>query len=445
MGQLPSHASVPSMTPLPHTAAHSLSLLALHAGWPAAGMPQQPSLLLHAATGPASTQRASHVDVAPASVRTRHDATGQLVGQLPSHSSVPSTTPLPHMTPHSASLLALQRGCPAGGMPQQPSPDVHTATMDAFSQRASHVVAAPTSRRSWQPIAGHVVGQSPSHSSLPSRTPLPHWAAQSLSLVALHAGRGQQRSLFTHAVCCPETTHWAVHVPGFCSVRRSQAFCGHDDGHCDAGSHSSPVSCRPLPQNAGQSTSTVAAVMLHPGGQQPSLVVPEHPFATVLQRALQRDALPVYVRVSQHTADTHCSAVEHVPGGSHVSPSSGSTTPSPQPAQSLSVAALHPAGQQRSRPAVEHVFGVWVHTTLHVAADPVLVSVVQSSWSSHTGHDPGGSQVSPASRTPLPQAGALPPAPAAPALPPIPTPAGATVRARAAARAGATVRARAPA
>jgi hypothetical protein len=203
--------------------------------------------------------------------------------------------------------------------------------------------------------------------------------AQSLSVVALHAGRGQQPSPFTHAVCWPETMHWAWQVPAFCSVRRLHAFCGHADGHCDAGSHSSPVSCAPLPHTAGQSTSSVAAVWLQPGGQQPSLVRPEHPRATVLHRALHLSALPVYVFVSQHTADTHCSGVEHVPGGSHVSPMSGSTTPSPQPAQSLSVAALHPAGQQRSRPAIEHVFGVRVQTTLHVAADPVLVSTVQSS------------------------------------------------------------------
>ena len=122
-------------------------------------------------------------------------------------------------------------------------------------------------------------------------------------------------------------------------------------------------------------------MVLQPGGQQPSLVPPEQLLATVLHRALHRDALPVYVFVSQQTADTHCSGVGQLPGGSQVSPISGSTTPSPQPAQSLSVAALHPAGQQRSLPwpAVEQVFAVWLHTRLHVAAAPVLVSVVQSS------------------------------------------------------------------
>jgi hypothetical protein len=283
------------------------------------------------------------------------------------------------MTPHSASLLALHAGWPGGGWPQQLSPDLHSEMTEAFSQRASHVAADPTRRRSWQPIAGHAVGQSPSHSSVPSLTPFPHRGAQSLSVVALHPGRGQQRSLFTHAVCCPVTAQRAAQVPGLCRVLRSHPFCGHDDGHCDAGSHSSPVSTLPLPQTAGQSTSRFAALVLQPGGQQPSLVAPEQLLATVLHRPLHRDALPVYVFVSQQTADTHCSGVEQLPGGSQVSPISGSTTPSPHPAQSLSVAALQPAGQQRSLPAVEQVLAVWLHTRLHVAAAPVLESVVQSS------------------------------------------------------------------
>ena len=52
---------------------------------------------------------------------------------------------------------------------------------------------------------------------------------------------------------------------------------------------------------------------------------------------------------------------------------------------------------------VEQVFGVCWQTRLHVAALPVCGSSVQSFWSSHTGHDPGGSHVSPGSRRPFPQ------------------------------------------
>jgi hypothetical protein len=77
--------------------------------------------------------------------------------------------------------------------------------------------------------------------------------------------------------------------------------------------------------------------------------------------------------------------------------------PSPHPAQSRSFCAVHPTGQHRSLAALEQVFGVCWQTTLHVAAVPVCGSSVQSFWSSHTGHDPGGSHVSPGSTRPLPQ------------------------------------------
>ncbi len=96
-------------------------------------------------------------------------------------------------------------------------------------------------------------------------------------------------------------------------------------------------------------------------------------------------------------------AVGQEDGGSHVSPALVSTIPSPQPAQSESFWAVHPIGQQRSLPAFEQVFAACWQTTLHVAALPVCVSVVQSFWSSHVGQEPGGSQVSPASIRPLPQ------------------------------------------
>jgi hypothetical protein len=77
-------------------------------------------------------------------------------------------------------------------------------------------------------------------------------------------------------------------------------------------------------------------------------------------------------------------------------------TPSPQPAQSESLPAAQPEGQHRSLPAFEHVLSECAQTTSQVEALPVCVSFVQSFWSSHTGHDPGGSHVSPASTRPLP-------------------------------------------
>jgi hypothetical protein len=47
-----------------------------------------------------------------------------------------------------------------------------------------------------------VVGQLPSHSSPVSTTPLPHTAAQLLSVSELQP-LGQQSSLFAHIVCVP--------------------------------------------------------------------------------------------------------------------------------------------------------------------------------------------------------------------------------------------------
>jgi hypothetical protein len=100
--------------------------------------------------------------------------------------------------------------------------------------------------------------------------------------------------------------------------------------------------------------------------------------------------------------------VGHDDGGSHVSPEAVSMTPSPQPAQSESLPAVHPIGQHRSLPAVEQVLSLCAQTRLHVAALPVCVSFVQSFWSSQTGHEPGGSHVSPASMRPLPHPGQSP-------------------------------------
>jgi len=121
----------------------------------------------------------------------------------------------------------------------------------------------------------------------------------------------------------------------------------------------------------------------------------------VLQVALQLAALPVSVSMVHGWPSSH--DVGHVPGGSHVSP--GSTMPLPHEAgQSLSASALHPAGQQPS--LFLHATGEDVHLTLHVAELPLRTSLVQALPSLHdVGHEPAGSQVSPESTTPLPQAG----------------------------------------
>jgi len=321
-------------------------------------------------------------------------------GQVPSHVSPDSTTPLPQTGEQLLSLFALQ--VPG----QHASPFAHAAIVPAFTHCRVHAV--PESDRSWQLIAGHEVGQFPSQISPDSTTPLPQEGVQLLSFSELHPG-GQQPSLLTQFVWVPVVWHCAAHVPPLISARWVHPIAGHDIGHDASGSHVSPLSTIELPHVAGQSTSRLPGPALHPGGQQPSAVVPLHGRVVVEQRTLQVAADPVRVVICQHCPAGH--DVGHDEGGSHVSPAVASTTPSPHPAQSESFCAVHPTGQQRSLPAFEQVFALCAHTKLHVAALPVWVSVVQSFWSSHTGHDPGGSQVSPGSKRPLPH----PPQSASPA------------------------------
>jgi hypothetical protein len=88
--------------------------------------------------------------------------------------------------------------------------------------------------------------------------------------------------------------------------------------------------------------------------------------------------------------------------GSQVSPES--TTLLPQVAeQSVSLALLHPVGQQPS-PATQVVMALKLHATLQLLALPVIWSRVHALPSSHAaGQDVAGSQVSPESTAPLPQ------------------------------------------
>ena len=107
-----------------------------------------------------------------------------------------------------------------------------------------------------------------------------------------------------------------------------------------------------------------------------SPVVPLHASCVVEQRTLQVAGEPLGVMTSQHCPGVH--EVGHEDGGSQVSPALVSTIPSPHPAQSESFWAVHPGGQHWSLPAVEQVFAVCPPITLHVAALPVCVSLVQS-------------------------------------------------------------------
>jgi hypothetical protein len=168
-------------------------------------------------------------------------------------------------------------------------------------------------------------------------------------------------------------------------------------GQLEGGSQVSPGSITPLPQAAAQSSSFP---LVHPEGQHPS-PLSQVVMALVVHRAEHVAALPVRRSSVQGSWSSH--VVGHEDGGSQVSP--GSTTPSPQVAeQSGSVPESQPDGQHPSPPS--HVsMTSCVHRAVQAAALPVSTSSVQGSGSPHSvGQLEGGSQVSPGSTTPLPQA-----------------------------------------
>jgi hypothetical protein len=315
-------------------------------------------------------QTTLQVDAIPVCVSVVQLSASLQFGHEPggSHVSPASMRPLPQPE-QSASVMAVH---PAG---QQLS---LLLAPQAIMPASTHWrwQPVPMSARIVQPWFGHDVGQlAPSHSSPGSSTPLPHTAAQLLSFTALHP-LGQQPSSFTQFICVPDVWHCAWHVPPLASDCSVQPICGQVIMHDDTGSHVSPTSTMPLPHIAGQSTSRLEGEVLHPGGQQPSLVVPLHGSCVVEQRALHVAGEPVNVFTSQHWPGVH--PVGQLAGGSHVSPDDTSMTPSPHPAQSESFCAVHPIGQHLSLPALEQVFGEFWHRTSHVAALPVCVSVVQS-------------------------------------------------------------------
>jgi hypothetical protein len=81
---------------------------------------QQPSPLAHVVMGVCPHCRWQAAPVSTSVVQaTMSLQAAALAGQLPSHASMPSTTPLPQLGEQSASLVALHPGA------QQPSPPVH--------------------------------------------------------------------------------------------------------------------------------------------------------------------------------------------------------------------------------------------------------------------------------------------------------------------------------
>jgi hypothetical protein len=111
-GQFPSHVSPDSTTLLPQAGVQLLSLFALQPG------AQQPSPPVHVVIA-GYEQTTLHVAAAPARTFVVHEfPSSHVAGQLPSHVSPDSTTPLPHTAVQLLSFVWLQPGA------QQPSPFV---------------------------------------------------------------------------------------------------------------------------------------------------------------------------------------------------------------------------------------------------------------------------------------------------------------------------------
>ena len=165
-----------------------------------------------------------------------------------------------------------------------------------------------------------------------------------------------------------------------------------------ATSQVSPVSMRPLPQ-PGQSTSIVGP---HPVGQNPSAGPQVR--LVVVQRYVQALTLPDEVRTLS-TSDTQAViCVMQVLGGSQVSPVS--TRPLPQPGQSTSIVGPHPVGQNPSAgPQVRLVVVQRYVQALTLPDEVRMLSASDTHAVIWVVQALGGSQVSPASTTLLPQAG----------------------------------------
>jgi hypothetical protein len=127
------------------------------------------------------------------------------------------------------------------------------------------------------------------------------------------------------------------------------------------------------------------------------------------QATLQRSGAPTSISVVQGSPSSG-QVVGQVALGSQVSPAPTCLSPH-IPAQSLSLAALQPGGQQPSS-FEQATRGAWVQRRVQLPIEPLARSVVQAFWSSQVrAQAPGSpaviarSQASPASTAPSPQTG----------------------------------------
>lgn len=226
------------------------------------------------------THSALHCPAAPVSTWQALIAAQEAAeGQLPSHVSLPSTTPFPQEAEQSESLSEVQ---PAG---QHPSPLLQALTV-VYVHVTLQLPALPVSVSVVHELpSSHEPGQLPSHDSPLSWTAFPQTGLQSESVSDVQPAGQQPSELSEHVLATLAQTRSQVAAdPVLLSVVQtlpSSQLAGQ------LPSHSSPDSVMPLPQEGEQSGSLFA---LQPGAQQPSA---RHAVTAVLvHNALQLVGLP---------------------------------------------------------------------------------------------------------------------------------------------------------
>jgi hypothetical protein len=166
--------------------------------------------------------------------------------------------------------------------------------------------------------------------------------------------------------------------------------------------------CQARADRFGARQQSLSLPAVQPVGQQESRVAPEQAVIGIWRQAALHVSREPTIRSSVHGSPSSGQTDGQVFRGSQSSPAP--SFPSPHTgAQSLSLAAPQPAGQQPSL-ATQAVMGAWLHAREHDSIEPVAWSDVHAFPSSQLRAQAPGmpavmarSQVSPSLTTPSPQ------------------------------------------